>query len=186
MHNKSIDKVSFRFIQFIWTPDDNSSTNGCFVFWLIRLQRMPIQNSVNPYTPPALKTSILTKIKKDEYVDFDDLLPTPPSLNSSPDELLGFQLDASNNLLVKPNTPKAKIRDYPAWICAWNIYYQAMLYHDPSLHFKLFSYFKNFCNLARKHQFESCYAYDKAQRQTIAAQANLPLSQKTAHWTTIN
>eukprot|EP00111_Clytia_hemisphaerica_P023510 TCONS_00069282-protein len=132
------------------------------------------------HTPPPG-----TKIRKSEYIDFDDILPPPPSTNNST-ELLGFQLDANNNLLLKPNQTKAKIRDYPSWICAWNLYYQATLHYQPEMHFKLFSYFKIMATLARKHRFDCVYLYDKSQRQTLAAQHALPTDLCTASWTNIN
>ena len=145
-----------------------------------------INSFQNPYAPPALKASVLTKIKKAEYVDFDNILPPPPNINNNSGELLGFHFDSDNNLLLKPNQIKAKIRDFLSWICAWNIFYQTTLHFFPQLHFELFSYLKIMCNFARKHKFTSFYAYDKSQRQTIAAQHNLPKHQKTTSWTAIN
>ena len=145
---------------------------------------MPL-NNINPYAPPGIRTAILAKVKRNEYVDFDELLPPPPPINNDPD-LLGFQLDPNNNLLLKPNQVKAKIRDYPSWICAWNIYQQAVLHFHPSKHFDLFSYFKILTNLERKHRFESVYLYDKSQRQTLAAQHTLPKISRTASWNIVN
>ena len=140
----------------------------------------------NPYAPPGIKASILTKVKRNDYVDFDEILPPPPSINSNP-ELLGFQFDSNNNLLLKPaNQTKAKIRDYPSWICAWNIYQQAVLHFHPDKHFELFSYFKILTNLARKHRFENVYLYDRSQRQTLAAQSTLPEISRTVNWKTVN
>uniref|UniRef100_A0A7M5XI05 CCHC-type domain-containing protein n=1 Tax=Clytia hemisphaerica TaxID=252671 RepID=A0A7M5XI05_9CNID len=152
------------------------------------LSQQPTQgtfNYSNPYSPPGLKTTTLNKIKKHEYVDFDDILPPPPSTNCS-NELLGFQLDDNNNLYLKPNQTKSKIRDYPSWICAWNTYCQAYLHYHPDMHFKLFSYFKNIATIARKHKFESVYLYDKALRHTLAAQHSLPTDLRTASWCKTN
>ena len=139
----------------------------------------------NPYSPPGLKTATLNKIKKHEYVDFDDILPPPPSTNCS-NELLGFQLDDNNNRFLKPNQTKSKIRDYPSWVCAWNTYCQAYLHYHPDMHFNLFSYFKNIATIARKHKFESVYLYDKAFRHTLAAQHSLPPELCTVSWCKTN
>ena len=146
-----------------------------------------VNNSTNhnPYTPPAMKANTLSKINKQEYVDFDDILPPPPSFNNSSD-LLGFQLDSNNNLLLKPNQVKAKIRDYPSWICAWNSFYQASLHYHPDTHYYLFSHFKIISNLARKHKFENVYLYDKSQRQILAAQRTISPELRSVKWDRIN
>ena len=71
-------------------------------------------------------------------------------------------------------------------MCAWNIFVQATLAHNPSIQVQLFSYQKNFCNLVRKFNFESCYLYDINQRTQLASQINTPSSSRTVSWDKVN
>ena len=105
-----------------------------------------VTDITNPYTPPPIKSSMLNKVEKQEYIDFDELLPPPPSINT--DHLLGLELDAnSSSILLKPKKPKCKICDFASWMCAWNIFTQAYLFYHPSMQFNLFAYLKIFSNL---------------------------------------
>ena len=36
----------------------------------------------NPYVPPPIKTLIMKKIKQNEYIEFEDLLPPPITTNT--------------------------------------------------------------------------------------------------------
>ena len=129
-----------------------------------------------PYTPPAIKTSLLNKIHKQEFIDFDELSPPPISIND--DQFLGFELHpSSTSLLLKHNKQKFKLHDFASWMCAWNIFVQAYLYFHPTMHHALFSYLKNVCTFIRKFKFES-----KAQRTQIAAENSLPTFAKSTSW----
>ena len=80
----------------------------------------------NPFTPPPIKASVIKKIRKEEYVEFDDILPAPPAIST--DNFFGLEMDAdSSSLILKENNPKVRIRDFPSWICAWNLLTQAYL-----------------------------------------------------------
>ena len=141
----------------------------------------------NSYVPPPIKASILQKIQRQEYVDFDELLPTPPHLHTTTQNLFGLDIDSnSSSLLLKKNMPANRIQNFPSWMIAWNLFYQAVLHYTPALHYKMFSHLKIFCNMARKFQFANCYAYDKAQRLQISAQKDIPPQFRTTDWGNIN
>ena len=130
-----------------------------------------VNDITNPYTPPPIKSSMLNKVEKQEYIDFDELLP--PLL----------ELDAnSSSILIKPKKPKCKICDFASWMCAWNIFTQAYLFYHPSMQFNLFAYLKIFSNLVRKFKFDNCYAYDKAQRIQLSSQTLAPIHNHTTSW----
>ena len=100
-------------------------------------------------------------MQKHEYIDFDELIPPPPSINT--DQYFGLELDEfSSPLLLKKTKQKFQIRDLPSWMCAWNVFVQAYLHFQPTMQFDLFNYLKIFCTLIKKFKFENCYAYDKA------------------------
>ena len=50
------------------------------------------------------------------------------------DSFFGLEMDnTTSSLLLKQNKPKAKIRDFPSWMLAWYIFYQAVLLYKPNL-----------------------------------------------------
>ena len=135
----------------------------------------------NPYTLPPIKSSTLSKVQKHEYIDFDELIPPPPSINT--DQYFGLELDEfSSSLLLKKTKQKFQIRDFPSWMCAWNVFVQAYLHFHPTMQFDLFNYLKIFCTLIKKFKFENCYAYDKAQRTQLASQRIAPPHQQSISW----
>ena len=94
-------------------------------------------NLPNQYTPPPIKSSLLKKINSYKYIDFDELLPRPPAITT--DSFFGLEMNnTTSSLLLKQNKPKSKIRDYPSWMLAWNMFYQAVLFYKPNMHFQLF------------------------------------------------
>lgn len=136
----------------------------------------------NPFTPPPIKSSVLKKIGKEEYVEFDEILPAPPAISIT-DNFFGLEMDAdSSSLILKESKPKVKIWEFSTWICAWNLFIQAYLSIKPDMHYPLACYQKIFCNLVRKFKFENCYAYDKAFRTQIAAEINTPPTHRTTSW----
>ena len=114
-------------------------------------------------------------------MDLDEILPAPPAINT--DSFFGLEMDSdSSSLLLKENKPKVRIRDFPSWTCAWNLYVQAYLSAKPTMFYQLFSYAKIFATMARKFKFENCYAYDKAFRTQIAAEIDTPPTYRTTSW----
>ena len=136
------------------------------------------------HAPPAIPLKLFKQIQKGEYIDFASLLPAPHNLAAG--NYFGVEVDNDANLLFKTIIPRTKIVNLQDWMCAWNIFVQATLSHNPSMHIKLFTYQKHFCNLVRKFNFESCYLYDTNQRTQIASQTNTPLPSRTVSWELIN
>ena len=136
----------------------------------------------NPFKPPAIKTALLLKIKKGEYVDFDELIPPPPGVVT--EQNYGITTDPTRpaSLVLKPTKSKSQIRDLANWFCAWNNFVQATLHFNPEMHFSLFSYQKLFARMCKKFNFDSCYAYDKNCRTQIASQKHLEEDEKTVFW----
>ena len=144
--------------------------------------------TLNPFIPPPIKSSLLKKIEKKEYIDFEELLPSSHSYVNN--ELINntvIDVDLETKALkLRPHEKKEKIANLRTWMCAWNTFMQAYLHFKPDNFYLLFSYQKHFCRLASKYKFEACYMYDKDVRMLLASQASLPPSQRTVAWDNIN
>ena len=133
--------------------------------------------------PPAVDSKLITKAQKHEYVDFDTLLPAPPSIITTDDNTFGFDLDSESNILIRPNKPRGKITDFNGWMCALECLYSTSPYAATQTCTSNCSHTsKTFCNFTRKFKFTHCYMYDKALRKQIATQTSLPFSTRTAFW----
>ena len=150
-------------------------------------------NMKNPYLPPPIPAQCLTKIKNMDYVDFGSLLASilPNSLNMA---MILEGEDDEEFCLSQIQTPGAAatfrkksrrnaIANFPTWVMAWNVFYEATLHFHPDKHHELFSYFKHISEYAVSHKFKFLAAYDKAHRIHIAAQKDLPPIVQTSSWT---
>ena len=97
----------------------NSLNNNCDV------DMHNIRNShtapTNPFIPPPIKSSILKKIEKREYVDFEDLLPSAPSRTNTQavDTFIDVDLETSA-LKLRSHEKKEKVGTFSAWMTACN------------------------------------------------------------------
>ena len=137
--------------------------------------------NANPFTPPPIPSSIMKKIYKDEYVDFEDMLPPTP-VQMLDDQNIQIEMASTGFLQLKKKHKVVRINDFPSWVTAWKAFFQASLCKDQSKCHQVFSYFKNFSQLDRKYRFDVCLIYDKAHRTILAAQAMLPANQQTTFW----
>ena len=141
----------------------------------------------NPFIPPPIKVTLLKKIEKMEYIDFEELLPVLASSTPSNSEGNTIDVDFETSALrLRPKDRNQKIKSLGAWMGAWNNFMQAYLHFKPDMFYMLFAYQKIFCRLAGKYKFDACYLYDKDIRMLIASQASLPPSQRTVAWDTVN
>ena len=125
-------------------------------------------------------------IAKLEDVEFEDLLPDLPSSSKTRGEhYIDIDTDSAA-LKLTPKEKKPKILNLNGWMTAWNVYMQALLYYKPQLFHQLFSYQKNFCELAAKYRFDPCYSYDKDFRLSLAAQVSVNPKERSARWDEVN
>ena len=145
----------------------------------------------NPFIPPPIKTSLLKKIEKREFVDFDDLLPVSGSVsNNITKQWQGtpyIDIDVESSALhLRQGEKKTKINNLSSWMSAWNIYMQAYLHYRPDMYYQFFAYQKIFCRIVGKYKFEACYNYDKDLRLLMASQISLSPKQRTASWDSLH
>ena len=143
---------------------------------------LPPPPTANPFKPPAIPLPLLKQAENLSYVDLDTLLPQHSGYFAEHERYLTIGTDGSDNFLLKPKSPKSKIKSLNDWMYAWNLYMQATLSAHPQLFFELFSYQKLFCSIARKYNFDFCYMYDKAHRTNIATQTKLSAHERTIWW----
>ena len=140
---------------------------------------------INPFIPPSLKNSLLKKIERKEFVDFEELLPLAASSSSHVSPCIDVDIDTST-LKFRKNVKKEKVDNLGRWMTAWNNFMQAYLHYHPESYFDLFCYQKIFCQLASRYKFEACSLYDHDFRVSLANQVSLAPEQRTVHWGEIN
>ena len=137
----------------------------------------------NPFIPPPLPVNILKKIEKDDFVSFEDLLPSTPSTATTSRDEHFIDIDIESSALRLRQKEKSKrIINLSSWMLAWNNFMQTTLHFKPGRYFVLFCYQKNFCRLVSKYRFDACYRYDKDFRLLVASQSSLSPEQRTARW----
>ena len=143
-----------------------------------------IEIDMNPFIPPPIKHTLLKKIEKREYIDFEELLPTATSINKQFNNSSTYiDIDEQSSALTfRQKDKKGKIINLSVWMSAWNIFIQTYLHFRPDMYHKLFMYQKIFCRLVCKYKFEACYNYDKDVRLLLASQVSLNPSQRSATW----
>ena len=135
----------------------------------------------------------MKQIKNGEYIDFGALLfpiiPTAASMASiaegedSEEYCLSQRQEPGSSARFIKKSARSPITNYATWVLAWNMFYEATLYHFPLMHYELFSYFKHIAEFAPNRKFEYLAAYDKTHRMHIAAQRDLPEIKRTSWWT---
>ena len=86
---------------------------------------------------PPISAAQLRKIRRREYIDFDNLLSSalyaPAAYNGPSYEL---NLTSASTLSVKAtNTAKPRVVDFHTWLEAWNNFIQASIFYHPELTF---------------------------------------------------
>ena len=106
-----------------------------------------------PPVPHAIQQHIL----RDEFVDFNTLLPevTFSAANTTPST-------------TRFTTPSARINSFSSWLEAWNIYIATVAAHNPSRALKLLGY-QRLIHSANKHFSTSAWLNYDVQFRTLAA-----------------
>ena len=146
-------------------------------------------DSINPFVPPPIKMSILKKIEKMEFVEFEELISNRPSASKGrQDKELCLVMDdecvndQGNALRLRTKSNSGVIVTFANWVSAWNRFMEATLSYKPNLFHDLFSYQKIVTNIANKHRFDAVYMYDKEFRLQMASQASLKPEQRSVRW----
>ena len=63
---------------------------------------------------------------------------------------------------------------------------QAYLHFKPDMFYKLFTYQKIFCRLVGKYRFDTCHAYDREMRMSLAAELSVAPSQRLHKWEVVS
>ena len=127
----------------------------------INLRSDIISNTLlNPFVPPAIKSTILKKIEKMEYIELEDLAPAAAFANKKHLQSSATAYCDSDMqtyiLTLKEKVKKGIITNLAEWMRAWNIYAQAFLHFKPEMFAKLFKYQKTFVEKTCKYRFDAC------------------------------
>ena len=127
---------------------------------------------------PPIPSSVISRIRRGEFVNFDNLLPqnlgrptsSAVSLSFDGDTLsLSNPLDTfSQSINNNSNHKKARILDLCSWMLAWTLFIQAMVVFHGHLTQQLHEYQLFIAKLASQYNFNAWYSYDQAFRQHIA------------------
>ena len=127
---------------------------------------------------PAIPASVLEKIRRGEFVNFDLLLPN--NVPSETRDAFTLSLNSSDisqgpKIVVRNGNQsnKNKVIDLHSWFLAWCLFFQAYILFRPHLAYQLAKYQIFIAQLASNYNFSAWYAYDQAFRLHIA---NNPLA----------
>ena len=156
-------------------------------------QPMPVaaapagNNLSNPFLPPSIKVSILKKIHRREFVDFEELLPGNQTSSALAKHESCISIDKRSHTLKfdKDKVKNEKVDSYAKWMLAWNSFQQAHLHYHPEDYFLLFSYQKLFSQLVNKYRFDACASYDRYFRLSMANQQSLSPELRSVSWGSI-
>ena len=119
---------------------------------------------------PPISAAQLRKIRRLEYIDFDNLLSSAlyaPAAYNGPSYHLN--LTSASTLSVKAtNTAKPRVVDFHTWLEAWNNCIQASIFHHPELTSQLPTYQANICQFAGKYNIGDVLNYDVLVRRDLA------------------
>ena len=156
-------------------------------------QPMPVaaapagNNFSNPFLPPSIKVSILKKIFRKEFVDFEELLPGNQTSSALAKHESCISIDKRSHTLKfdKDKVKNEKVDSFAKWMLAWNSFLQAHLHYHPEDYFLLFSYQKLFSQLVNKYRFDACASYDRYFRLSMANQQSLSADLRSVSWGSI-
>ena len=141
----------------------------------------------NPFLPPSIKVSILKKIHRREFVDFEELLPGNQISSAISKHESCISIDRKSQTLKfdKDKVKKEKVDTLGKWMLAWNAFLQAHLHYHPTDFYRLSCYQKLFCQLANKYKFDACVSYDRYFRLSMANQQTLSADLRSVSWTSV-
>ena len=130
----------------------------------------PVASNINL---PAIPSSILERIRRGEFVNFDLLLPNNVPSETRDTFTMSLNNSESGNgpRIVVQNgsrSAKNKIMDLYSWFIAWSLFFQAYIIFRGHLACQLAKYQIFIAQLASNYNFTAWYSYDQAFRTYIA------------------
>ena len=124
---------------------------------------------------PAVPADVINRIRRGEFVNFDNLLPSNIGKSSSSKITItndGERLCVANNSTDSSSSNsrnfKSKVRDFFSWSLAWTLFFQIMIQFRSHLAGQLLQYQLYITNLANQYTFWAWYKYDQAFRRIVA------------------
>ena len=142
----------------------------------------------NRFLPLSVKVSILRRIYRRDFVEFEELLPDNQVVNAGTRHESCISIDKASQTLRfdKDKIKKQKVDTLAKWLIAWTSFMQAYLHYHPEEFFELFTYLKNFVMLANRYRFEACLNYDRYFRLSMANQQTLSADLRSVSWLQIS
>ena len=145
---------------------------------------MNVQN--NNFRFLSISTANINLIKNGKYINFDTLLPSSLSHPTS-----GYSIHLSQSssgvegdtpFTIQPQSSRRTIKNFPAWLSAWNIFIQAFCFFFPGFAGLLLAYQSQMTIYANRYEFSAWSTYDKLFRQNMAnLHPNSPWSEVDRH-----
>ena len=140
------------------------------------INNVPVLSLSSPFpgaaTLPPLPQSLLLNIRRGEFINFDQLLPSvsPLAIDEYSIEVHSNSVNASGPSvsLVPKRQHQPKAKDFHSWLTAWNIYLQAMIVYHPHLVSQLIHYQATITRFVTQYSFTAVLTYDRLFRYSIA------------------
>ena len=95
---------------------------------------------------PAVPSTIIQRIQRGEFVNFDSLLPS--NVGRASNSIISLKFDGESLSLSNNNDQsttnilrtKNKVNDFHSWMLAWTLFYQIMVQHNSTLVHQLIKY----------------------------------------------
>ena len=116
---------------------------------------------------PAVKPTVLSKIRSGKFVDFGLLLPDI-ELHEQCELDIIRSASGKNKLRVGKSQSANKITSFTQWIYAWNCYLRIMVVYHPHLTKQLVFYQSTITDMYTKYTIRSVLLYDTQFRMKIA------------------
>ena len=134
---------------------------------------LPSGTSDTTASLPAIPKSALDKIKNNEYVSFDTLLPNYTPI--AHDEY-GLQFEGGSDLSVKvvpKSQTRPKISDFNSWMVAWSNFMRVYTHFHPLRIHELIQYQSFICDFASQFTFSAWIGYEQMFRYRMALNPGL-------------
>ena len=131
---------------------------------------------------PPIPSATLLRIRRGEFVNFDNLLPSADPL-ATDDYSIEYSTPTGGSKpklsLVSGSHGRPKITDFTTWLSAWNIYLQAMVVYHPHLCSQLVSYQTTITRFSTQYSMTAVLTYDRLFRYYIS-------NKQLVRWDAIN
>ena len=126
---------------------------------------------------PAVPSAVLERIRRGEFINFDNLLPNNVPSEFSPTFVMSLNSSQSTinpSVILRSSNQnnKNKVVDLHTWVLAWSLFFQAAIIFNEHLTAQLAKYQLFITQLAVNYNFNAWYAYDQAFRLFLANNPN--------------